>query len=48
MSMDYSVDGPVATVAFNRPERKNAMNVMNALTTMKTWKKDNSLTLCFY
>ena len=26
MSMDYSVDGAVATVAFNRPERKNAMN----------------------
>jgi 2-(1,2-epoxy-1,2-dihydrophenyl)acetyl-CoA isomerase len=26
MSMDYSVEGSIATVAFNRPERKNAMN----------------------
>lgn len=26
MSMDYSVEGNIATVAFNRPERKNAMN----------------------
>lgn len=26
MSIDYSLDGDIATVAFNRPERKNAMN----------------------